>query len=108
MSADPIRIQLSRVRGWRMPPNTVKVSRPGPWGNPFVIGSLGVPDAATAVSKFEALIADEVRCLQHDRFFMFTGGRIALLRGKNLACWCKEGPCHADVLLRIANAGPST
>lgn len=27
------------------------------------------------------------------------------LRGKNLACWCKEGdPCHADVLLEIANA----
>ena len=26
------------------------------------------------------------------------------LRGKDLACWCKEGdPCHADVLLEIAN-----
>jgi hypothetical protein len=26
------------------------------------------------------------------------------LRGKNLACWCPEGsPCHADVLLEIAN-----
>jgi hypothetical protein len=26
------------------------------------------------------------------------------LRGKNLACWCKPGePCHADVLLDIAN-----
>lgn len=26
------------------------------------------------------------------------------LRGKNLACWCKPGePCHADVLLEIAN-----
>lgn len=29
----------------------------------------------------------------------------AVLRGKNLACWCKPGePCHADVLLEIANA----
>jgi hypothetical protein len=27
------------------------------------------------------------------------------LRGKNLACWCKPGdPCHADVLLELANA----
>jgi hypothetical protein len=27
------------------------------------------------------------------------------LAGKNLACWCKPGePCHADVLLEIANA----
>lgn len=27
------------------------------------------------------------------------------LHGKNLACWCKIGtPCHADVLLELANA----
>ena len=26
------------------------------------------------------------------------------LRGKNLACWCKpDAPCHADVLLELAN-----
>jgi hypothetical protein len=26
------------------------------------------------------------------------------LRGKDLACWCKEGsPCHADILLELAN-----
>lgn len=26
------------------------------------------------------------------------------LRGKNLACWCDHrGPCHADVLLELAN-----
>jgi hypothetical protein len=35
-------------------------------------------------------------------------GRIARdirqLRGKNLACWCKPGqPCHADILLELAN-----
>lgn len=28
----------------------------------------------------------------------------AVLAGKNLACWCKPGePCHADVLLELAN-----
>lgn len=34
----------------------------------------------------------------------------AALRGKNLGCWCKAGaPCHADVLLEIANAdAPAT
>ncbi len=27
------------------------------------------------------------------------------LRGKNLACWCRlDQPCHADVLLELANA----
>jgi hypothetical protein len=29
----------------------------------------------------------------------------AQLGGKNLACWCKHGePCHADVLIEMANA----
>lgn len=29
---------------------------------------------------------------------------LSLLRGKDLACWCKEGaPCHADILLELAN-----
>lgn len=32
-----------------------------------------------------------------------------LLRGKDLACWCPlDAPCHADVLLRIANAQDAT
>ena len=26
------------------------------------------------------------------------------LRGKDLACWCKIGePCHADILIELAN-----
>lgn len=30
------------------------------------------------------------------------------LRGKNLACWCPlDQPCHADVLLDLANPAPS-
>jgi hypothetical protein len=36
---EPRRVQLSRKRGWRMPENTVKVTRPGKWGNPFNLRS---------------------------------------------------------------------
>lgn len=33
---------------------------------------------------------------------------IAALRGRDLACWCPlDQPCHADVLLEIANARPA-
>lgn len=33
-----------------------------------------------------------------------TPKRIQRRRGKNLACWCKlDSPCHADVLLKLAN-----
>jgi hypothetical protein len=31
------RIQRKRTKGWRMPPNTVSVTRPGRWGNPYTI-----------------------------------------------------------------------
>lgn len=75
-----------------MPPNTVKVTRPGKWGNPYKIGVHCVT-AAEAVAKFE----------KHLDYFPIPD--ISLLRGKNLACWCPIGsPCHADVLLKLANA----
>lgn len=31
----PVRVQLKRTKGWRMPENTVKVDRTTKWGNPF-------------------------------------------------------------------------
>lgn len=97
----PHRVQLSRKAGWTKPDNTVVVARPTMWGNPFVPGTDGVPDRETAVRLFR------------DRTAVpgWTIGRMSEdavrrdLRGKNLACWCSlDGPCHADVLLDIANA----
>jgi Domain of unknown function (DUF4326) len=101
----PQRIQLKRTKGWRMPANTVKVTRPGPFGNPFKVGMLGVTCNADAVEKFRKML--ERADLNDGMYFHFTPLRIgAYLRGKNLACWCKLGdPCHADVLLEIANSG---
>jgi hypothetical protein len=92
----PARIQLSRRKGWRKPENTVVVSRPGRWGNPFAIGMSG-----------EVESADEVVRLFEDHFNKDILYRVKVteeLRGKNLACWCKSGsPCHGDVLLEWAN-----
>jgi hypothetical protein len=89
----PMRVQLSRRKGWRMPPNTVKVDRSTRWGNPWT------PDAfADPVEEYRASIgwSDMVPS---------AGEIMHHLRGKNLACWCRPGsPCHADVLLEIANA----
>lgn len=130
----PIRIQRKRTKGWKMPENTVSVTRPGKWGNPFVVGeeapsildemyskftwqtmpeyldgndylSYGVrgheiPDSQTAVRLFKQMLDwmnDKKRPQLHRDF-------ISPLKGKNLACFCKEGdPCHADVLLELAN-----
>lgn len=71
-----------------MPPNTVKVTRPGKWGNPFVVGKHG--SAEDCVRRFRNYI---------------RGVDCSALRGKTLACFCAlSQPCHADVLLEIANA----
>ncbi len=39
MTEKPIRIQRTRTKGAKMPPNTVVVTRPGKWGNPFNLKS---------------------------------------------------------------------
>jgi hypothetical protein len=109
-SAPPRRVQLSRAKGWRMPPNTVKVDRSTRHGNPFRVGfvacgcrSAGECDhnnfscetAAEAVEAFRAMPRSPRRLAEIR----------AELAGQNLACWCPlDQPCHADVLLELANS----
>ena len=83
----PQRIQRKRTKGWKMPPNTVSVTRPGKWGNPFTFENSGT---IHPVMRF----ACEVLPLLD----------LTPLEGKNLACWCVIGAwCHGDVLLEAAN-----
>lgn len=106
-AAGPQRVQLRRTKGWRMPAGAVKVDRTTVWGNPYAVGMLGVPDAATAVAKFRRLLARPSLAADHVRFHLTCERIRAELAGKDLACWCRPGsPCHADVLLAIANAPP--
>ena len=122
MSA-PVRLRLSRAKGFDLQARSlaanglpaVKVSRPGVWGNPFVVtekmragatvggayGYIAVPTTEDAVGCYEEMLSVKPK----------TGTRVAWLRdnlsslrGRNLACWCAlDAPCHADVLLRLAN-----
>jgi hypothetical protein len=52
---NPIRVQLSRKKGWKMPPNTIYVGRPTKWGNPYKVEDVGqgraVQDLDTAVRE---------------------------------------------------------
>jgi hypothetical protein len=116
-SAAPQRLRLSRAKGYRLPPNSIKVSRPGVWGNPFndtqsyvmfpwtADGAPGIP-LRTKPSRERCLdlyVAWLRAHLIHDPHLLDR------LRGKNLACWCPlptEGEldlCHAAILLRLAN-----
>lgn len=126
----PQGIQRSRAKGWRMPPNTVVVSRPSIFGNPWILGSPGFVmmgreriqigpslTAAGAVARYRCWLAGEfgmeAGAKEHRLFglVMVPPGRQAIvdalptLRGKNLSCWCAIGePCHRTVLLELANA----
>jgi len=86
----PERIQRKRTPGWRMPPNTVYVGRPGMFGNP-----LPKPIERAMYQRWLMLGSERANAVLK---------ALPSLRGKNLACWCKVGePCHADVLLDLAN-----
>lgn len=99
-SATPRRVQLRRTKGWRIPPNTVKVDRSTKWGNVYRADMFKDFTAADAVDSFRSRLKEDL----HDDARAINRS-IHELRGKNLACWCKPGaPCHADVLLEIANA----
>lgn len=108
----PTRVQLSRRKGWRMPPNTVKVDRTTRWGNPCIVGVHGTREEC--VKWFElALGGWMVMGMKNPDGTWLTDNLIAyrkmasrdrrFLIGKNLACWCPlDKPCHADILLRMA------
>lgn len=107
----PKRIRLSRAKGWRMPANTVKVDRSTRWGNPFIVGKHGT--TAECLTLYGYLLGGAL-CLTTGNADEQTKANKALgaekkagwptLAGKDLACWCQlDKPCHADMLLKIAN-----
>ncbi|RWB85962.1 MAG: DUF4326 domain-containing protein [Mesorhizobium sp.] len=105
---EPVRLRLSRAKGFDLQALSIatnglpaiNVARPTKWGNPFRVGMLdqrtgGTMDADTAVERYLS------KLLRHGREVEVAHD----LRGKNLACWCRPGqPCHADILLEIANS----
>lgn len=119
MSA-PIRVQQRRTKGWAAPENTVSVARPHRFGNPIRIvgkrvvllgldvftGNQFTPDAevrAFAVKSFRWQL------LNHPMVIGYTVDDVRReLAGKNLMCFCPlDQPCHADVLLELANGAAS-
>jgi len=113
----PTRIQRRRVKGWRMPENTTYVGRGSKWGNPYKVtedNNVVAPDGQliivgykhdahkVAVDLYHKIIAGEMESLE---YYQKIDEIRAELKGKNLACWCAEGlPCHADLLIEIANS----
>ena len=124
----PVRMQRKRTKGWNMQKESCRlngldatyVGRPTKWGNPFVLlwdrtsvclyedflreregePFNYMPALMASGLTLSALIERQTAIIEH----------IDQLRGKNLVCWCpltddegKPYPCHADVLLELAN-----
>jgi hypothetical protein len=125
-TAAPRRIQRQRATGWRKPPGAVYVGRGSVWGNPFIVGQttptdwhpgfagIAVTDRAHAVDLLRQYLA--WRAERPAGWSSPTGptyqweSTIRTLQGRDLMCWCplvgSDGtpvPCHADVLLEIAD-----
>lgn len=120
----PVRIQMSRQRPWRAEhPDAVIVARPSKWGNPITFSEVGAKYPSLNDRQVATLIVRDFTVLAkrgHLAYpnWRFLGGRRgpvewtyptvdeirAELARKDLACWCPlDQPCHADVLLAIAN-----
>lgn len=123
----PARVQRKRTAGWTAPLDAqgrkpVYVGRPTLYGNPFqvarVAGGLWVVfvDAANGVTGREVATVSSERearqtAVDEFRAMLRTPGGAEQaeffaqrLHGRDLMCWCPIGmPCHADVLLSIAN-----
>jgi hypothetical protein len=111
----PIRVQRQRVKGWKMPPDTVSVTRPGRWGNRFKVGEVvqrfskekicetfTIKTNAQAVAFYREYLEGH---LANPPAAKIVRAGLEELRGKNLACFCAlDQPCHADVLLELANS----
>jgi hypothetical protein len=81
-----------------MPADTIYVGRPTVWGNPYIVGSQLLNGDTLTAEKAVALYRQHVLKVFDLRTIRTRLG------GKNLACWCPlDRPCHADVLLELAN-----
>lgn len=127
----PVRIQRRRVKGWRAPAGAIYVGRGSKWGNPCTQirmpaldgseweheGRLGkvsgqhhafVHPDKTITSH---LVQDATREQAVAMYRRWLEQRPSLaeaarteLAGRDLMCWCPIGePCHADILLQLAD-----
>lgn len=126
----PTRIQLRRTKGWKKPPGCVVVARPTVFGNPFIAaaarevgyGEYNLDGSRATEEESDRRLGEW--CVRLYRLMLSPTkpsdatdlqprhkaqrdkilARLPGLRGRDLACWCPLGsPCHADVLLDLAN-----
>lgn len=120
----PARVQRKRTKGFRLPPNTVCVTRGTKYGNPYVVGKDG--STIECVKQYAEMMVPYTHHGKHNGMGDFLLSEAVMteierdLKGKNIACFCalcekhKDGlpfgehckdcpPCHGKWLLEVAN-----
>lgn len=97
-----------------MPEGAVYVGRGSRWGNPFKVGTIFFVEPGNSNRGYRYINSNEDaaylyrywlkgRYKDHPELPQAPEG-LDPLKGKDLACWCPlDHPCHADVLLELAN-----
>jgi len=75
-----------------IPPDAIYVGRPSKWDNPYEI-AIDCP-REDVIENYRQWLAIKL----HMGFL-----DLKELRGHDLVCWCAPLPCHADILLELAN-----
>jgi hypothetical protein len=77
-------------------PYDVYIGRPSQWGNPYShkIGTLAqfrVNTVKEAIDAYEKYLLANTKLMES----------LHELKGKTLGCWCKPGPCHGDIIIKL-------
>lgn len=124
----PKRIQRQRTKDWRSPAGAVYVGRPSKWGNPILVSDVAGQYPSLSEREVATLVVRDFETLARAGSLRFPNWRRAggqrgpvawtypgaaeiraHLGGRDLVCWCPlDQPCHADVLLEIANEGSAS
>lgn len=110
----PQRIQMKRTKGFNLQQYSkslnglecIIVSRPTKWGNQFKVGETFVqPDGKEIILDNQQVVSLYEQSINLYGQPVSNKEIIDELKGKNLACWCMINgkPCHADILLELAN-----
>lgn len=77
-----------------IPPDAVYVGRPSKWGNPFKMRYDTLEERLDVIFSYKTWLEEQV-----------WDGKLNMseLKGRDLVCWCAPLPCHADILLELAN-----
>lgn len=100
-------LRLTRSFGGTLPEGTVFVGPGSGWANPFAMNEPAQISEDGRVNTYLPKTPEDSVAVY--RRYLAEKGREDVARkhlaGKSLSCWCPQGkPCHADVLLEVANS----